>query len=250
MSGKVVMGMCWGAFHPPSKVLLPQMEQVWQRLKDKPFVFVASSRKGWPHDRMDKFVEKHKLTYPIYEGFGLPQFERIGRVQGDPRLPRMPYFFVVDHRGAVVYSGGDMKAATEAALNALAGTDGGGGGEVSLTGGVELEAYKSMERQLVFGKKIKDVVVQLEADVKKGGAKSAKESVKARAKEASAILEAIDMAKTAARAEINLAKRQDPAKALKLIKDFSATFPDDAAEYKADVAALTAEANKNAKAGK
>ena len=55
------------------------------------------------------------------------------------------------------------------------------------------------------------------------------------------------MAKTVARAEINFAKKQDPAKALKLIKDFSVTFPDDAAEFKADIPVLTAEAKTKAK---
>ena len=246
LSGKVVMGMCWGANHPPSRVLLPRMEQIWQLLKDKPFVFVASSRQGCA-DRIGGLVKKHNLTFPIYERFGLPQFERIGIHQGDPRLPRMPYYFVVDHRGSVVYSGKDMNAAIDAAVSAIAGAGGGSDGVVSLTGKIELKAYKSMESQLVFGKKIKDIVVKLEADAKKGGEKSAKPAIKVRAQEASAILEAIDVAKTVARAEINFAKKQDPAKALKLIKYFSVTFPDDAAEFKADIPVLTAEAKTKAK---
>lgn len=244
LSGKVVMGACWGVNNPPSKVMLPQMEQIWQRLKDKPFLFVASSRQGG--GGMGNLVKKHGLTFPIYERFGLPQFEKIGIFQGDPNLPTLPYFFVVDHRGSVVYSGKDMSAATEAAVAAL----GGIGGAVSLTGKVELKAYKSLARQLVFGKNIKSIVMKLEGDAKKGGAKSANAAMKARAQEASAILEAINQAKTAVRAEINYTKKEDPAKALKLIKDFSVTFPDDAAEYKSDIPVLTAEAKKKAKGGK
>ncbi len=246
LCGKVVMGACWGANHPPSRVLLPRMEQIWQSLKHKPFVFVGSSRQGCA-DIIGRLVKKHNLTFPIYERFGLPQYGRIGIAQGDPRLPHMPYFFVVNRSGRVVYSGNDMSAATEAAVNALAGA---GGGAVSLTGNVKLKAYKSMERQLVFGRKIKDIVARLEADAKKGGEKSAKAAMKARAQEASSILAAINMAKTVARAEINLAKRNDPAKALKLIKDFSVTFPEAAAEYKADIPVLTAEAKRKAKAGR
>ena len=242
LSGKVVMGMCWGANHPPSRVLLPQMERIWQRLKDKPFVFVASSRQGCA-DRIERFVKIHNLTFSIYERFGLPQFERIGIHQGDPNLPLMPFFFVVDHRGSLVYSGRDMKEAAGVALGALAGA---GGDVVPLAGNIELKVYKAIENQLVLGKKIKDIVVKLEADVKRG-AKSDRPAAKARAQEASAILEAINMGKAAARAEINFAKKQSPEKALKLIKNFSVTFPEDAAEFKADIPVLTAEAKKKSK---
>ena len=117
---------------------------------------------------------------------------------------------------------------------------------VPLAGNVELKVYKAIENQLVLGKKIKDIVAKLEADVKRG-AKSDRPAAKARAQEASAILEAIDMGKAAARAEINFAKKQSPEKALKLIKDFSVTFPEDAAEFRADIPVLTAEAKKKSK---
>jgi len=240
LSGKVVMGACWGANHPPSRVMLPRMEDVWLSLKSKPFVLVGSSRQGCV-DIIGRLVKQHKLTFPIYERFGLPQFSLIGIHQGDPNLPHMPFFFVVDNRGSVVYSGGDMTAATAAAVKALSGV---GGGVVSLTGSVELKLYKSLERQLVFGRKIKDIVARLEVDAKKGNDKSAKPTMKARAQEASAILKSIDVAKSIARAEISIAKEQDPARALKLIKAFSVTFPEDAAAYKADIPVLTEEAKK------
>ena len=66
-----------GHSHTYMLVLCRVRGYVARALEDKPFVFVASSRQGCA-DRIGGLVKKHNLTFPIYERFGLSQFERIG----------------------------------------------------------------------------------------------------------------------------------------------------------------------------
>ena len=239
LDGKVVLVDCWGVNCPPCRALLPRMEQIWQGFKSKPFVLLGSHCQGRAPEKVAELVKANKLTYPIYDFTGLAQGE-------PPSGGGLPFMYVVNHRGKVVYAGRDERAATEAVVNAL----GAAGGAISFTGGVELKKYKALEKQLVLGKPMKSVVKKLEADVKKGDAKAASAAAKAQAEEAAAILRAIAEAKDDVRNDIARAKKRDPAKALKLVKDFSASFPDEAADYKAGIPELTARAKEAAAAQK
>ena len=239
LDGKVVLVDCWGVNCPPCRALLPRMEQIWQGFKSKPFVLLGSHCQGRAPEKVAELVKANKLTYPIYDFAGLAQGE-------PPSGGGLPFMYVVNHRGKVVYAGRDERAATEAVVNAL----GAAGGAISFTGGVELKKYKALEKQLVLGKPMKSVVKKLEADAKKGDAKAASAAAKAQAEEAAAILRAIAEAKEDVRHDIDRAKTRDPAKALKLVKDFSASFPDEAVDYKAEIPELTARAKEAAAAQK
>lgn len=239
LDGKVVLVDEWGVNCPPCRALLPRMEHIWQSFRHKPFVLLGSHRQGRAAEQVAELVKANKLTYPIYDFAGLAANEPSSG-------GGLPFMYVVNHRGRVVYAGRDERAATEAVVNAL----GEVGGAISFAGGVELKKYKALEKQLVLGKNVKNIVKKLEGDVKKAEAKSAAATVKAQAEEAAAILKAIEAAKADVRSDIERAMRRDPPKALKLIKDFTASFPDDGAAYKDEIPDLTARAKEFAAAKK
>ena len=230
LDGKVVMVDEWGYRCPPCRALLPRMEQLWQSFRHKPFVLIGSHRQGREEASIKELIKDNKLTYPIYQGAGLSDGE-------PPNGGGIPFIYVVDHRGKVVYSGRDERAATEAAVTAMTNID----APPSLTGNVTLKKYKAMEKQLALGKNIKSLVKKLEGDVKKAEGKSANAAQKEMAEEASAILSAIKDAKEDIKADIEILSRKDPPKALKL---FMTTFPEDAAEYKEKLPELTAAAKE------
>lgn len=193
----------------------PRIEQIWSSFKTKKFVTVGSVR------------ESRKLpsgiTYPVYKRFGL--------ASGDPNT-RM---FVVNERGRVVYAGSGDREATEAIVNAISSI----GAPVSLTGSVPLSAFKSMEKKLKLGKNIKSDMTTLQNAVKKAGAKSASKVDRAKGSEASQLLRAIADARADAQHEIAFAIKRNPAEALKLIKEFTVTFPEEGKGYKEMIPELT-----------
>lgn len=237
LSGKVVFVDCWGVNCPPCRALLPRIEQIWQSFKHKPVVVVGSHCQGRAPDKVAELVKANKLTYPIYERFGL--------AAGEPSFNGLPFMYVVNHRGKVVYAGNGEREATEALVNAI----GQVGAPPSLVGGVPLKNYKSLEKQLVLGKSVKSIVKTLEGDVKRAQSKAANAAQKAKAEEATALLRAIEEGKADAKREIDAKRTADPEEALMLVKAFMVTFPEDGAAYKAELADLTAAA-KAAKAEK
>lgn len=230
--GKVVLVDCWGVNCPPCRALLPRMEQVWQSFKSKPFVLLGSHRQGHAPEKVAELVKANKLTYPQYNGAGL--------ASGEPSFRGIPFLYVVNHRGKVVYSGHDERAATEAIVNAL----GEVGGSYNLAGGVIFRKYKALEKQLVLGKPVKTIVKKLEADVKKASGKTANAAQKEQAEEAEAILKALEEAKGDIKQDIEIQKAKNPADALKTIKAYMTTFPEEGTAYKDEIADLTAKAKE------
>ena len=239
LAGKVVLVDCWGVNCPPCRALLPRMEQIWQSFKHKPFVLIGSHCQGRAPDRVAELVKANKLTYPIYDFAGL--------ARGEPSSGGgLPFMYVVDHRGKVVYSGRNEREATEAIVNAI----GQIGAPPSLIGGnVQLKKYKALEKQLVLGKNVKSVINTLERDVKRAQSKAANAGQKAQAAEAAEILRSIEEGKSDVKREIEMKRTSDPEDALMLVKAFMASFPDEGAEYKAQLPELAAKA-KEAKAEK
>jgi len=123
LAGKVVMVDRWGVRCPPCRALLPRVEQVWQSFKTKPFVVLGGHCAGWgTAEQVKALADENKLTYSIYEDAGLAEDE--------PKFNAIPFLYVVDATGRVVYQGHDDKAATEAVVQAL----------------TDLEAPKSLEQ--------------------------------------------------------------------------------------------------------
>ena len=112
LQGKVVLVDRWGAKCPPCRAMLPRTEEIWSSFKNKQFVAVGGHCPGWGSaDAVKKVIEETKVTFPVYEGAGL--------ASGEPPFDAIPWLYVVDETGRVVYRGRDDKDATQAIVDAL-----------------------------------------------------------------------------------------------------------------------------------
>lgn len=112
LRGKVVLVDRWGVNCPPCRRMLPRMEEIWQSFKTKPFVVLGGHCAGWGDAAGVKaLAAEHGLSYPIYEDAGLATQE--------PRFDAIPFLYVVDETGKIVYRGHDERAATQAIVMAL-----------------------------------------------------------------------------------------------------------------------------------
>ena len=219
LEGKAVLVDCWGVKCPPCRALLPRMQELWTHFDQKKFVLVGSHCQGRQPEAVKELVDQNKLTYPIYERFGL--------AEGAPEFRAIPFLYVVNHRGRVVYSGHDEREATEALVTAI----GDIGMPISLVQGVSLpKRYKSFAKKMRLGSTIAGDVKKLE---KEASGKNAR-----MAGEAKAILDAIERTRGEVKDEIAAVRKRNPSEALKMMKDFLKTWPKEGAEYKEEIAAL------------
>ena len=112
LQGKVVLVDRWGLGCPPCRGLLPRIEEIWQGFRTKPFVVIGGHCKGWGDaDGVKKLASQLGLTYSIYEDAGL--------AVGEPAFNSIPFLYVVDETGKVVYMGHDERTATQVVVTAL-----------------------------------------------------------------------------------------------------------------------------------
>lgn len=230
LAGKVVLVDEWGINCPPCRALLPHMQKLWNANKDKNFVLIGSHRQGREVAKVKELVDANKMTYPVYDYAGIAEEPANGG--------GLPFMYVVNHRGKVIYSGRDADLAfaeVQAAILAV-------NAPPSLCDGVQFQAFKPMAKQLVLGKSIKSQVKALEAAVKKGNGKNPTAVQQKQAEEAQSILDAINTAKTDLKEEIEAKKATNPEEALKLVKAYITTFPAEGAAYKPELPELSAKA--------
>ena len=224
LEGKVVFVDNWGVNCPPCRALLPRMQELWTHFDQKKFVLVGSHCQGKSPEKVKELVDANKLTFPIYERFGL--------AEGAPKFNTLPFIYVVNHRGRLVYprkgeSGHDVNEATEALVTAIADV----GMPISLVSGVALpKRYKSFSKKMRLG-------ASIAADVKKLEKEAAGKNARM-AEEAQTILDAIEKTKKDVKEEISAVSARKPAEAVTLIKQFMKTWPKDGAEYKDKLAEL------------
>ena len=238
LAGKVVLVDEWGINCPPCRALLPFMQKLWNANKDKNFVLIGSHRQGREVAKVKELVDANKMTYPVYDYAGIAEEPANGG--------GLPFMYVVNHRGKVIYSGRDADLAfaeVQAAILAV-------NAPPSLCDGVQFQAFKPMSKQLVLGKSIKSQVKALEAAVKKGNGKNPTAVQQKQAEEAQSILDAINTAKTDLKEEIEAKKATNPEEALKLVKAYITTFPAEGAAYKPELPELSAKAAEWKKAQK
>jgi thiol-disulfide isomerase/thioredoxin len=238
LAGKVVLVDEWGINCPPCRALLPFMQKLWNANKDKNFVLIGSHRQGREVAKVKELVDANKMTYPVYDYAGIAEEPANGG--------GLPFMYVVNHRGKVIYSGRDADLAfaeVQAAILAV-------NAPPSLCDGVQFQAFKPMSKQLVLGKSIKSQVKTLEAAVKKGNGKNPTAVQQKQAEEAQSILDAINTAKTDLKEEIEAKKATNPEEALKLVKAYITTFPAEGAAYKPELPELSAKAAEWKKAQK
>ena len=112
LQGKIVLVDRWGLGCPPCRNLLPRVEEIWRGFRTKPFVVIGGHCRGWGDaDGVKKLAEQLGLTYSIYEDAGL--------AVGEPAFNSIPFLYVVDETGKVVYMGHDERTATQVVVTAL-----------------------------------------------------------------------------------------------------------------------------------
>lgn len=111
--GKVVLVDRWGAKCPPCRKLLPLLEIHWQSFKSRQFVLLGGHCEGWGSKaEVQDLARAHQLTYPIYEGAGL--------LKNEPQFNGIPFLYVVNPLGQVVYRGRDDRLAVDYIVGELA----------------------------------------------------------------------------------------------------------------------------------
>ena len=224
LEGKVVLVDNWGVNCPPCRESLPRIQEIWQSFKSKPFVLIGSHCQGKQPEKVKELVDANKLTYPMYE--------RVGLAQGAPAFNAIPFIYVINHRGRVVYSGHSDREATEELVTAIADI----GQPISLVRGVTLpKRYKSLSKKMRLGATITGDMKKLE---KEASGKNAR-----MAEEAKAILAVIERTKGEVKEEIEAIKKANPGEAVKLMKDFVKTWPKDGEAYKAEIPELQKQAD-------
>lgn len=112
LQGKVVLVDRWGLGCPPCRKLLPRVEELWRSFRTKPFVVLGGHCRGWGDaEGIQKLAKDLGLTYPIYEDAGLADDE--------PQFSGIPFLYVVDETGKVLYKGHDERLATQVLVTAL-----------------------------------------------------------------------------------------------------------------------------------
>jgi len=112
LQGKVVLVCRWNQAETGSREMLLRLENVWQSFKTKPFVVLAGlNEREDPTGAARKFVTNERLSFPVYAGGALGTDE--------PTFASVPFLYVVDGTGKVVYHGTDDRLATQALVMAL-----------------------------------------------------------------------------------------------------------------------------------
>lgn len=213
LRGKVVLVEEWGVFCPPCRASLPHMEQLWKKYRSKPFVIIGSHRQGNERAKIADLVKANNLSYSIYLGAGM---------QGEPSGGGgIPFVYLVDASGKVVYSqlGFRHDALEDAIKKALTRV---GSGQESLTGGVELHHFKSLERQLVPGKSVESALAKLKAAAGKTGPK---------AEEAQKLVDAIEECRDQMTHDIRENVETRPGLSLIKLELLVKTWPSEKAKY-------------------
>lgn len=240
LAGKVVLVDQWGIHCPPCLKLMPQLEKYWKAYKSKAFVLIGSHHQQATIEEIRATVAAKKVTYPVYAQ---------GDLVGGPSSEGIPFMYVVNHLGQVVYSGGDHRAAIEAVVDAL----GQIGKPPSIIPGIMIDkksSLKSLEKQLVLGKPVASAEKKLQNVIKAAEKKSATAKVKEDAELAKRILAALEDSKKSVKSMIESAKAADPEEAYKLAQLYVKSFPEEGAGLKDELPELKAKAAEAKKAAK
>ena len=111
LQGKVVLVCLWQADDVQSVgELLSSLEEVWTNFKTKPLV-VLGGPLGGADEAVKRQLDAAKISFPVYSGAALSR--------NQPIYKSLPFLYVVDETGKVVYLGHDDRNATQAVVSAL-----------------------------------------------------------------------------------------------------------------------------------
>ena len=109
---RVSLFYVWNAEDKNSMLTLPRMEELWQGFRSKQLVVVGSHRGELAADKVVAAAKSAGVTFPVYAD---------ARYFKEPASAAtvLPYLYVVNHEGRVVYGGRSERAATEVLVDAL-----------------------------------------------------------------------------------------------------------------------------------
>lgn len=227
LAGKVVLVDRWGIFCPPCRSLLPEMAKCSESFKHKPFVVVGSHCQQASFDEIRAVISQAKVKFSVYQDFGLSQ--------GEPQSRTIPFMYVVDRCGRVIYSGSSPREALEAAIDSFSSY---GRIPENLVEGLMLNHYKTYASRFKFGKNVTTLMKKV--------AKDSESKNERLSSEAAAIVKSIGKTKDKIKEEIEFLISTDPPKACDAIVKFIKTWPEEGRmEYAEKLSRLQASVKKH-----
>lgn len=205
LEGKVVFVEYWGLQCPPCRAAMPHLQQIWEKHGSSgKFMMFGSHLQGRNEKAIKDFVEKNKVTFPIYQGVS---------VVGAPVQGGIPHAVLIDHTGKVV------KAAHPSQLYGLVDDLVKAAPETRfIVGSFDAKFHKSAIAKLTPGKSIEGVMKDLERK-SKGETPSAAE--------ARTLLAKCQAWVDSEKASINTALTATPALAVERIQVYKRVVPSD-----------------------
>lgn len=218
LAGKVVLVDNWGVNCPPCRASLPRIQNLWKSFKHKPFVLIGSHCQNRDDERAKALLKDAGCTYPVYQHVS---------IENPPEFSGIPFLYVVDAMGRVVYSGHSEQDATEALVEAIT--------EIPIPGmltpGVsDFGKYQMFKSQVQMGKNVEPFLKRLEADIEAAEAKPSDRAAAAKAKDAKTLKEAIGRAHDFLVVSAEREMESDPPAFLRDVMWLTQTWPSEKAE--------------------
>lgn len=214
LNGKVVLVDKWATWCGPCRRMMPHTEKIAKKFKSRGLIVVGShAANGFSKEGVEKYVKENKFSFSFYK-----EANWDGDVGYDGGIP---FLYVIDKSGKVVY-GGRNPEAVEKAIDAALGKAGGD----TIVDEATLVEYKSLKGKLTPGKSIESVEKRLKADIAFAEKNPTSKTFAKRKPEAEKIVAAIEEYKTtlvtAIEAEIAEGKKVEAVKHIDLL---TATWP-------------------------
>jgi len=214
LNGKVVLVDKWATWCGPCRQMMPHTEKIAKKYKSRGLIVVGShANRGFSKDDVAKYVKSNNFSFSFYKEAGWD-----GDVGYDGGIP---FLYVIDRGGKVVY-GGRNPEAVEKAIESVLGKAGGG----AIVDDAELVEYKNLKGKVVPGKSVELAERKLKADIATAEKNPTSATFAKKKSEAEKILAAIEAYKKdlieAIEAETAAGKKEEAVKHIDLL---TATWP-------------------------